>query len=499
MTSSPTAELVDRSTSKVLGVDAYLETLEPDSEIGERRLRRSEPYRPGERDAWRAEIDRLETVEQWAFDNPEQHAAVRRALARLPDIRATVTPLIGPAQPDPLSESALFTLKQFLYFGARILDAGEKLLAENHSIPLDAEAMRALSSTIHPGGAETPRFHLSGELDSELERRIERRRTLQRELRDHRDAPDADQATVESLESQLESARQELEKTERSVRRELTGDIADKAESLREMAGFLGDLDLRLAKARLKSGLDACWGTWSQTGSALVISAGREPRIARMLEETEDVVQPIDLDVPEAPLVITGPNMGGKSALLQLVGLAQWCAQHAMPVPADAFQFAPVETIFYVGSEEPTARDASEGLSAFGREVRRLVDLEARADDPSLWLLDEVGRGTHPDDGADLAIEIVEKLDEAGHRVVVATHFPAVAAHDGFDTVRIRGIVDRAGLAEALGSADTLDEIEHLLRDATDFQPLASGDADVPRDAHLVARALGLDVDDTED
>ena len=535
MTTSEQTSLVDAATATVLGVGAYRERLDPDSDAGGRLAGNLQTYRRDDREAWLAEIERLETLERWVDDSPDRHAEVRRSLERLPSIAAEVRRLDEGPETRPLREPELFAVKQFLYFGSRILRAAEELVAELGRPLRWRVRLDALSNEIHPGRDDTPRFHLAGELSPELADLLEQKSDIQEELTVIRERVEEkivsrlggsfdlegrylpgglSESELESSEElergddgwrpasaelsrkrgELEAVRERLGEVEREVRAELTEAVAEEAEWLESVTGFLAELDFGLARVRLRRRVEGCWGTWrgADEDAGTMLSQGREPRVERLAARQGHAVQPVDFELSGPPAVVTGPNMGGKSALLALVGLAQWCLQHAMPVPAASFESSPVCAICYVGSEEPGARDASEGLSSFGREVRRIVELRESSEAPSLWLLDEVGRGTHPEDGAELAIDVLENLHRRGHRVLAATHFPAVAAHQAFEAFRIRGIVDTDALEEALAGADTLDEIEVALRSAMDFQPVAS-DGSVPRDARIVARALGLE------
>jgi 5-formyltetrahydrofolate cyclo-ligase len=184
--------------------------------------------------------------------------------------------------------------------------------------------------------------------------------------------------------------------------------------------------------------------------------------------------------------------MGGKSKALVLVGLCQWCAQHALPVPAEAFDFKPLHHLVYVGSEQPQQTDEFQGsgLSAFAREIRRIVrGLDHSA--PTGWLLDEIGRGTHPGDGADLLIDLLARLADDGHRALAASHFPALAALEDVQHLQIRGLSPDVDLARIFDDAT---DIDRALRRALDHQPHEVATGSVPRDARRVAGALGLEI-----
>lgn len=553
MTTRERERFVDAATRTVLGADAYLGRLDPDSDRGREALEAPRSFGLDHRAAWQQTIGRLEETERWLEDHPDAHRDARRALAKLPDIRPVASRLSAyrseRTDTAPLRTSELFQLKQFTYFGQQILQAVEGLAADFEMPAAWSDRLAGLSETIHPGGAETPRYHLAGGLDAELQATLDEKTELEEKLRRTRepleeavldtfdgsfaldggyrpgtedevaDLSESDlleqvdgdwrlaDDEVRRLEAELDGLRKELDDIEHRVRGELTEDVAGRVEWLERVADGLCELDVALAKVRLRRELGGCWGDWQATArpenasneasrGALQIDRGRHPGLAAVVGERE--VQAIDVELGERPAVVTGPNMGGKSSLLVLVGLCQWCAQHAMPVPAEAFTFRPVESVVYVGSEEPSALDAAEGLSAFGREIRRLVDFRDRSTPPTLWLLDEIGRGTHPEDGADLANRVTGELYEAGHRVLAATHFPDVAAADRHDARQIRGIVAPDALEASLDPDATLEQMERRLREAMDFQPVDTDAADVPRGAKIVARALGLNTDDND-
>lgn len=528
--------LVDAASAAVLGIPEYLDRLVPDSTPGASALSNLETYTPADREAWRAELRALRSVESWVEAEPDAHTDLRDALSEIPDLEVALRKIDAGTT---LADGDLFDLKQFGYYGERVLERAGTLLADLDPPDGGARRLEGLVHRIHPGGEGTPRFHLSGELDDELNRQLTRKRevadkleTLRESVCDevvdqlggscglrgrYRPPEQADAHELEAhphlerrsdgwhltserireLEEDLSEARERIAETEQRVREELTDALEAHTDWLAEMADFLARLDVRLAKIRLKREMEGCWGEWTETDdTALTFREGREPRIEALVESDGGTIQPIDFSLEPGPSVVTGPNMGGKSALLALAGLCQWCAQHACPVPASELTFRPVASIVYVGSEEPNAVDASRGLSSFGREVRRLVDALESVDRPVLWLLDEIGRGTHPDDGASLARDLLERLADRGDCAVAATHFPALAAAERFPTFRIRGLDAADALDEALDDAETLEAVERALREAMDFQPERATDGAIPRDARRVARALGLDLGD---
>jgi DNA mismatch repair ATPase MutS len=522
---------IDSPTQSVLGIRDFLERLSPDSPAGEALAAEPRFFGPADAAAWRDEMERLVEAEAFCRAEPSSEEHVRQALAEVPVLERPLRRLqVG----EVLGEADLFTAKRFLYYAGEVVDAALDLL-DGWGVPESCpEQVRGLMEAIHPQQRATPRFHLASELSDELdELRIELRQKKKRErkLRDELEEavvadhggtfdihntyrpPDslskktlgadarleqthagwklADEELA-ALSAEIEGLETQVEEVEYDLRAQLSDRLRDQVDWMANLAETLAMLDLRLAKVRLRRDLEGCWpDRHKQPG--ILIEHGHEPQISRVLARAE--VQPVAVEVEREPVVVTGPNMGGKSVLLRLIGICQWCAQHAMPAPAARCEFSPVEAIIYVGSEEPLAEDVSQGLSSFGREVGRLVDWWNRGDSPRMWLLDELGRGTHPDEGAQIAAEVIKKLAARGDRVVAATHFPAVASLPGAKKLRIAGLTEPRKLEALLDGGDT--DVQAALRAVMDYRPVsvdAHQEHDVPRDARVVARALGLEI-----
>jgi hypothetical protein len=515
--------LSDTTTDGVIGVPRVRASIRPYSERAVDAIRDLRTFTGTDRDAWAELLSRCRATEQW-WTNADVDG-VRRALGELPSLERPLRLLDGA---ETLDDVALFELKRFLYWGALLIEATDPL----DWVPSEWEPrLRETMAAIHPELEASPRFHLAADLDERLgparKRHKEARRAERSRRRDLEQAlvadlggsfdvrgryvPDDQEAaasdarllrtgdyfdlTDERLAELAEEVRDEgaiVEKIENEVRQQLSDLLRSDARWFGEVRETLCELDLAIARVELKSRWNGTWPTWRDDGET-TITDGRLPRFIDTLDAGE--IQPISVEFDAAPTVVTGPNMGGKSALLELLGICQWCAQHALPVPAREFAFTPVESLIYVGAEEPGG-EAGTGLSAFGREVRRVVE-GRMTPAPRLWLLDEFGRGTHPEEGADIACRLIEVLESVGDRVVVATHFPSLAAMEDVVHLRIAGLTNPDALRE---HPDVLEEIERVLRSAMDYRPLHSAPDEeaVPRDARLVAEILGLDLGPSE-
>lgn len=174
--------------------------------------------------------------------------------------------------------------------------------------------------------------------------------------------------------------------------------------------------DFTFAKARLAYDLKATKPTLNEVGNVFFRKA-RHP-----LLDKEKVV-PIDINLGSGynALIITGPNTGGKTVTLKTVGLLCLMAKSGLFVPAgDGATVSFFDNIFAdIGDEQ----SIEQNLSTFSSHMKNIINILQNADRKSLVLLDELGSGTDPAEGAALAISIIEKLLKMGVRLVCTTHY----------------------------------------------------------------------------
>lgn len=520
---------VDAVTRRVLGISAYLDQVSP---AGERARRRwdelaSGPFYPV--DQRRDELERLRRL-----DEQLDEASIDRfqdELAGVPTLERTHRRL---AAGETLRDADFFEIKRFLYYAVSLLEAADGLDGLPGPDAEVTDVFRGAMGTIHPGHAWSTRFHLADELDPKLERGRAKLRTIRRRTKERRkelearvvddrggsfdihgrfrppeEADEIDDDRLSLVDGwyrldddelrKLDDHRQQLLdrvlSLEHDQRRRLTSFVEDIADHLADINEKLTDFDLRLARIELRRAVDGCWpGDADEDRCWLSVTGGRDPVLVEAMGR--DAVQPVDVGLDAAGTVVLGPNMGGKTALLRLVGIVQWCAAMALPVPAEECRVDQRERIVYLGGEQPDQPSTDRGLSSFGREVRRFVEFWETGDS-TLWLLDEPCRGTHPEEGRRLAAEIAAERIERGDVVVMATHFPGLAEETGFTRLRIAGLeADDQGLDELLDTS-TMDEesLQQALGQLMDYRVVEDPDGRVPRDGRAIARALGLELD----
>ncbi len=242
---------------------------------------------------------------------------------------------------------------------------------------------------------------------------------------------------VVDLNNRWREAQLAEEEEVRRILLALTGLIADHAGPIGRTVEALGDLDLIFAKARYAEELRAAepelvpWQTPKRPASPAPSAAAevRHPGSTIRLRQARHplldprTVVPVDiyLDDDYFILVITGPNTGGKTVTLKTTGLLALMAQAGLAIPADeGSQLSAFEQIFAdIGDEQ----SIEQSLSTFSSHMTHIVEILARADDRSLVLLDELGAGTDPEEGAALAQALLGTLLERRITTLATTHY----------------------------------------------------------------------------
>ncbi|MDK2784980.1 MAG: mismatch repair protein MutS2 [Bacillota bacterium] len=236
---------------------------------------------------------------------------------------------------------------------------------------------------------------------------------------------------------QLGNSLREIEAQERHEVERVLGELArrvgEQAEGIGLLVAKLARLDFIMAKGRLAAAQDAVRPYLNSEGR-LNIRLGRHPLLG-----AEAV--PISLPLGQAfrILVVTGPNTGGKTVTLKTVGLFALMHQAGLHVPAAPDTELPVyDRIFCdLGDEQ----SIEQSLSTFSSHMKNIVGILAECTQRSLVLLDELGAGTDPAEGAALAKAILEHLAKVGVSVIATTHYSELKvfaySHPGIENASV--------------------------------------------------------------
>jgi DNA mismatch repair protein MutS2 len=200
-------------------------------------------------------------------------------------------------------------------------------------------------------------------------------------------------------------------------------------------AATIGDLDNIFARARFARDFDAAMPEFAVAGE-LRLEAARHPVLEDKLRRENRAIVPMSLALGdrsedsggevERLLVISGPNTGGKTVALKTVGLAALSAQSAIPVAAQRALLPLFDGVLVdIGDEQSIAAD----LSTFSAHMLNLKTMLDRATPQSLVLVDEMGTGTAPEEGAALAVALLDEFRAKKCMVLATTHHDRLKAY----------------------------------------------------------------------
>lgn len=206
--------------------------------------------------------------------------------------------------------------------------------------------------------------------------------------------------------------------------REITAKIAAATESMRETSKILAHLDLTYAKVRFSRDYGMNPPTLNANGR-LNLKTARHPLLLTLQREEDsevEVVVPLDFRLGDDfnTLIITGPNTGGKTITLKTVGMLNLMAQSGMHIPAG--EGSELGVFSHIAADIGDEQSIEQSLSTFSSHLRNIAEILSSADENSLVLLDELGGGTDPAEGAALAQSILKYLHTHNARTVISTH-----------------------------------------------------------------------------
>ncbi|UCG13939.1 MAG: DNA mismatch repair protein MutS [Deltaproteobacteria bacterium] len=247
---------------------------------------------------------------------------------------------------------------------------------------------------------------------------------------------------LKSYETQVLTADETRSRLEEALFQELRSRVAGQGERIQKSAAVVAELDVLVALAEVANRRNY-FRPKMESGNDIHIEEGRHPMVEASIAQGGFVPNDLNLDdQSQQVLIITGPNMAGKSTILRQTALIVLMAQMGAPVPATSARLGVVDRIFTrVGATDELTR----GRSTFMVEMQETAHILHHATERSLVILDEIGRGTSTFDGLSIAWAVAEFLHDwqgVGIKTLFATHY-----HELTDLAATRGRVKNLNVA----------------------------------------------------
>ena len=229
-------------------------------------------------------------------------------------------------------------------------------------------------------------------------------------------------SSIVEMSNQISRLRNDEAVEKERILSELTGYVAEEAESCLMSESIMGQIDFLTAKARYASSIKGTKPEFTAERTVYLPKAyhpllDRDTVVANTIEFAQDI----------ETVIITGPNTGGKTVTLKTLGLIIMMAQSGMLIPTlDGSKLSVFENVFCdIGDEQ----SIEQSLSTFSSHMKNIVEILQETTKHSLILFDELGAGTDPSEGAALAMSILDYVHDIGSLVMATTHYPELKAY----------------------------------------------------------------------
>ena len=390
--------------------------------------------------------------------NPEYQGAINsiiQGLMQLHDIQGTLNNLGGRTVLDDIE---LFEVKRF----ALIADEISKQLKALDYNGIRIPALHDVVELLDPEGNRTAHFFIYSAYSEELAQ-------LRKKHKANDDSQSAEAGAIHEKCIEIED----------TIRQELSAKLWAFHSDIYLAWQGVAELDFMMARAKLAIDYNLVQPKISE--EVTCFTGLFHPQVKAMLEQQNRTFQPWDISLYNAPCLITGANMAGKTVLLKTIALNQYLFQFGFYVAAASAEMVPVEKIMTgIGDEQSELS----GLSSFAAEMLNIQSIisQARAGSKLLVLIDEPARTTNPHEGIAIANALIDLLESLHIRSLITTHYSGLQTN--CRKLRVKGLSFPKD-SEPITVANINQYMDYSLMEHTNDE--------VPREALQIAQILGID------
>ena len=409
-------ERLNFTTRQSIGFQFLMDQMTANTVYGSDRIKQVIPYGRNETDRLLTEYEEIESLIAAMNRNDSELSKVELVLMFIKEIRGSIRNL----QEMSLNDIELFELKNFLIQVEKLFPLFEEW---NQKLGLKTvwfQDVKKVLDLLDPDEKRIPSFYISDHYSNELKEVREQKKRMEVALR---------QEISEEKRQEFVAIRMKAVATEAELEQEIRIQISNQLKPFLplflESIDMVGRLDFLIQKAKLAIKFQGCKPIITKDVVQLVEVI--HPELDTILREKEKRFTPISIEMNQGVTVLTGANMGGKSVALRTVFLNLYLAQCGFYPYGNKVCIPVFDSMTLIAEEYQSMKD---GLSSFGGEIIALKDALGMSDSGfGFLMMDELARGTNPDEGAAIVKAVVKYCNPKNQMTLLATHYDHIAEH----------------------------------------------------------------------
>ncbi len=465
---------------KMIGFQFLIENMTAITVYGADEIKKVHPYARNNKQKLELEFHEIEKLVQQLEKEKKAIAKIELVLMFVKEIRGS----LKNATRTTLNDVELFELKNFLIQIEKLIPLFSELNQLMGLETIKFEEIKQPLDILDPDKKRITSFYLSEKYSDKLKEIREQKKVIEVSLR--QELAKEKKTELLLLRRTIVSAEADIEQ---EIRRKITSDLFPFIGQIEKNVKATGRLDFLIQKAKLALKFKGIKP--SITDTKLMMDNVVNPQIQEYLKAKGGEFTPISIAMEEGVTVLTGANMGGKSVALQTIMLNLYLAQCGFFAYGEEVFFPIVDYLVIISEEYQSVKD---GLSSFGGEIVKLKDSLTKMESGfGLLVMDELARGTNPDEGAAIVRGLVRHLNQRPMLTLLATHYDHIAEY-GNAHYQVYGLKDM-DIGKIQQEIDTLGEgrgLELIGKCMNYGIYLVTEPQNCPKDALNVCRLLGL-------
>lgn len=484
-------------TKKEIGLVDVLEKLVIISAYGLWKKNSLQPFSPDSIQCLNGELEAVAQMKGLIENSPSVSNGIIRLLREIKDVRGSLERSI---RDEILNEVELFEIKNQLMVMMEI----RKLLLKEERISIEKVKLMEMDDIVKlldPENSGMRTFYIYDQYSTlltdirdkiaNIEKQMwilkkKNKRVLEKDS--EASIPEYIDEDLNRLTLALDQLKMQEEEEELRIRQWLSQEIKNHYDIIFQNIHAIGELDFILSKARFAIESKSVRPEITQNQKIRFVE-GRHIPLESHLKEKGAVYTPVDIKIHKGVTVITGANMGGKTISLKLIALITAMAQLGFYVPAKSATVGLFDFIYFSSGDQQSLQS---GLSTFGGEIHGISQVLGRNGEKGLLLIDELARGTNPMEGYGISKGIITYLKKSTFISIITTHFDGLSNMEDIQHLQVVGLKN-INLEEMKRELSKVDGKKQVLEKYMDYRlEEMKSSAEVPRDAILVARLMGL-------